>query len=265
MSLAPWLFTGLFLAGTIALALVVPRGELDLEPWTPAIAAAPGGEVGFGLHVRGGDDAPTAYLEEAPAGWDVTVRTVDRGGTGIVLVSVDVPRGAAPGAHTIRLAAEQGLATAKATVRVNVAPLEGPTTAAGRGLLLQASGAWDNGTLFWTNDPAVQASVVPRSGSAEARPFPLKVWLGSGPGAVPEPYASQGYLRVIPGLEAQLVGMHTGESRMVRVPATLAYTRPERAGHFLYGEDISFLVTVPEVVVFEERGLLDSIPPGWAG
>ncbi len=140
-------------------------------------------------------------------------------------------------------------------------PTEGDSAQPGQGVHVYTAGFWENGTLFYTNIEALDASAWPRAGwyaweGGEAlrvyvydtdRSEMPAVWNpaagtpvdGAGPWA---------YYTTIPGFNEALKGLSTHTTRVVRLAPEEAYTRAGNEEHPLYGDALVFYIQVERVV-----------------
>lgn len=215
---------------------------------------------------------------DLPKGWtfqseskDVTV--LGSKSTSLV-VRFTPDRNASFGPHTIGVQ----VGDTRADVVVDVRELGKEPLRAGIGTQVTYVLWYDNGTLVETNEKAVadQPGLVwNRLDNSTPDYTPLKIYVGGKRGTPPpEPYNSTGcdtppcYHPVIPGFDRRLqnsgdgTGMVAGETLVVRVNASDAYTYPGNEKHPLYGQDLNFMIHIVSVDVLTARSCtLPVCPP----
>lgn len=230
----------------------------------------------------------TTLAWEASPGWNATseplgnqsnfqrVQASPSNTAGSVSWSFELQSGDADCRHTQRGSLTWDLAT----------PKEGRAAEPGQGVHVMTAGFLDNGTLFYTNIPEIDADTHwPRpawySWEGDA-PLPVYVYdqdraehpaYWKAPSVHTTPVTSQvpatgtpldaivqesgatldgttglGYFTTIAGFNAALKGLPTTTTHVVRMSPQDGYTRPGNEEHPLYGEALTFLIKVLDVV-----------------
>ncbi|MEA3190708.1 MAG: hypothetical protein QOD77_1290 [Thermoplasmata archaeon] len=156
-----------------------------------------------------------------------------------------------------------------------------PTAAPGKGVHVLTAGFFDNGTLFYTNIPDIDASLLfpkpswyvwegdaplpvyvydqeaseqPAYWKAPSRNLPggtpAEPAFGAARGVLagPEAEAGLGYFATIRGFNEALKDLPMSTTRVVRMAPEDAYTRPGNEASPLYGQSLTFLIKAVAVV-----------------
>jgi FKBP-type peptidyl-prolyl cis-trans isomerase 2 len=179
---------------------------LRAEPTAAAVNATPGNAAAYAITVRNLDvDARDVMVALSGGGVDARspLQSVPGKGGATVFLPVAVPAGLAPGDHALdlRILGDDGAVLRESpqalTLRV-LAP--GAGYAAGQDATFVYTGRLEDGAVFTTNDPALQALPFRRAETFR-------------PGLLPPP-----------ALLDALVGMQAGESRVVPLSGERAYS-----------------------------------------
>lgn len=252
-------------------------GSVETAAYVSLARAERGGEADFALwthNVRDEASAFTVRLYEHTEGFSIHIdpQTLElaAGRTQPVVLRVGVPDDAEAGLHRILVGGLGEGDLALAAVYVNVEDLNDTRLRPGIGARVRTVGFYENGTIFYTNMEDVwDNEVLPRVRLSEDPPAfePLKVYVGGERGErPPEPYNRSGYVPVIEGFDAALVGMRAGELKFTHIAPDEAYTRPGNEDHVLYGFALDFLIEVVSVDELpQEPSLLPGVPIGGSG
>lgn len=249
----------------LAAVLLVGVAALAYGAWR-AFVAVPGAEVlllddehgagagnstMFGVRVENTGGARDTFFvrtaPDAPAGFTATSDRVAlaKGASELVLVTIGVPATAAAGRAVVPLevASAHGLAK-RLDVAVQVISLANASRVrACSDVEVHYVGSLVEGAIFDASLASVGASNFPKDEGFTPRPAsqaaPLKVHV-PGTGCT----ARSGYIDVVKGFSAGLVGMRVGETRLVRIAAKDAYGEEPNPSFRLAGRDLVFQMTV---------------------
>lgn len=264
----------LALPAALAGCLGERSSPVEVTPYYVLNDAQPGRATEFAFHLRSTSPfkQTLGVTAQAPQGWlvepespEVTLQG-EASSSLVVRVTPDANATYGPQDLVVRVG------DTAARVMVNVRDLGTEPLREGVGTQLYYVLWYANGTLASTNDRALLHRGLGQpvlDDPNETEYEPLKVYVGGRRGEdPPEPYNSTGYRPVIAGFDERLRdagdgrGMVAGDTLAVRVPAAEAYTRPGNEEHPLYGEDLSFLIRIVSVDVFETRACdLPVCPP----
>ncbi|MBI4393513.1 MAG: FKBP-type peptidyl-prolyl cis-trans isomerase [Euryarchaeota archaeon] len=238
-----------------------PHATADVALFGDRHVAFPGGSTGFVLYVNNTfDKTQTFSVGGVGPSWRPSFEpervTVGPGGGAAILMTLRPRSDAALARHdlTLVLTSAEGHRT-EVSVAVDLVQHAGSPAEEGKGARVYTAGFYDNGTLFYTNDRAIDENdALVKGYLGDERNFTeLKVYVGGQRGTTPpEPYGSAGYVPVIKGFNDRLIGMRPGETAVVHIPPSRAYTYAGNEDHPLFGHALNFAIRVSGV---------DDLPP----
>lgn len=255
-SLRAFFLVGVLLAASAALSGCFGASDVSLRvvPYAPVNTGAPGRASDFAFYVENWgsfrEDAPVSAWG-LPEGWKVTFNNDslqvrgDRGGRYLV-ATVTPPANATFGYYPFHVKVGE----ADVVVGLRLMKLDAAPVLPGMGAQVRLLGFYDNGTVFSNSLQEARANGDLRKGllGNESDVSMLRVYVDDGiPNGSAEGFAAAGYRRLVPGLTEALVGLHEGETRVVRVAPSKGHALQGNATHVLGNKALNYLLIVESV------------------